>query len=429
MFRLIIKNLWHRRLRNGWLMAELILVTIVSWVIIDPVVVDTYDVNRPLGYDADRICLIGISELDEEARGYDPGRGWSNREDLTSLLNRVRQHPQIESATLLRNEVYFNASSDLNRSFTVDDSIDIQVNQTWFDPNTDFFATYGIKGIEGAPSAEKLDRMAYGPSDIVITNSFAKAMFPEGDAIGKNIVTKDYGYGSDSYHVVGIVEDIRPKSYSRNTMAMLKLTNDNDNIGSPHLLIRVRPGVNMNNFIADFRPWMLKELKVGNMSCRTIIPYSKRNADVEYQVGGNAITLKKILALFFLINLALGVTGTFWLQTRTRSQDVGIMRSFGATPSRIRTMLLAEGTMLTVTAWLIGCIIYLQWGIHEGLSNGREVQWPSPFDTGWVCSFWPHFFGVSAIVLALMLAVVMLGVWLPARKLSRIDPVDVLHEN
>jgi len=429
MFRLIIKNLWHRRLRNGWLLAELILVTIVSWVILDPVVVDTYDMNRPLGYDADRICLIGISELSKEARGYDPDRKWGNIEDLTTLLNRVRQHPQIESATLLRNEVYFNASSDLNRAFTIDDSIDLQVNQTWFEPNCDFFATYGIKSIEGAPSAEELDRMSYGPSDIVITRSVAKAMFPEGDAIGKEIETKDYDSGSDQFKVVGIVEDIRPKSYSRNTMSMIVLTPEYEQIGSPHLLIRIRPGVDIDNFVAYFRPWMRKNLKIGNMSCRTIEPYVKRNADVEYQVGGNEITLKKILALFFLINLALGVTGTFWLQTRTRCQDVGIMRSFGATPPRIRAMLMAEGALLTVTAWFTGCIIYLQWAIHEGLSNGRDIQWPSPFDTGWVCSFWPHFISVSLIVLVLILMVVMLGVWLPARKLSRTNPVDVLHEN
>lgn len=91
-------------------------------------------------------------------------------------------------------------------------------------------------------------------------------------------------------------------------------------------------------------------------------------------------------------------------------------------------MLIGEGLILTVIAWVVGCVIYLQWALVEGLSNGRIWQNSSPLDTGWVCSFWPHFFGVSLIVLALMLAVVLLGIWLPARKLSRTDPVTVLHE-
>lgn len=53
MLKLIFKNLWARRRRNGWLLAELILVSIVTWIILDPVIVVTHDRSIPLGYDAD----------------------------------------------------------------------------------------------------------------------------------------------------------------------------------------------------------------------------------------------------------------------------------------------------------------------------------------------------------------------------------------
>lgn len=43
MLKLILKNLWARRRRNVWLLAELILVSIVTWIILDPVIVTTYD--------------------------------------------------------------------------------------------------------------------------------------------------------------------------------------------------------------------------------------------------------------------------------------------------------------------------------------------------------------------------------------------------
>ena len=39
MFTLILKTLWTRRRRNGWLLAELILVAVLSWIIFDPVIV------------------------------------------------------------------------------------------------------------------------------------------------------------------------------------------------------------------------------------------------------------------------------------------------------------------------------------------------------------------------------------------------------
>ena len=53
MFKLIIKNLWSRRKRNGWLLAELMLVTVVAWVIIDPLVMAVVVKTTPYGYDTD----------------------------------------------------------------------------------------------------------------------------------------------------------------------------------------------------------------------------------------------------------------------------------------------------------------------------------------------------------------------------------------
>ena len=67
MLKLILKNLWSRRRNNGWLMAELILVAVLSWVIFDPVIVVTYDRQRPLGYDADRLCMVSVAMLQPQA--------------------------------------------------------------------------------------------------------------------------------------------------------------------------------------------------------------------------------------------------------------------------------------------------------------------------------------------------------------------------
>ena len=72
MWKLIIKNLWSRRRRNGWLLAELILVAILSWAIFDPVLVVTYERHLPLGYDADRLCMVSVGMLPPEAPGYEP---------------------------------------------------------------------------------------------------------------------------------------------------------------------------------------------------------------------------------------------------------------------------------------------------------------------------------------------------------------------
>lgn len=77
-----MKNLWARRRRNGWLLAELILVSIISWVILDPVIVVTHDRNIPLGYDADRLCLVSLAALQPNAPGYN-----AEAQDSVSLVD------------------------------------------------------------------------------------------------------------------------------------------------------------------------------------------------------------------------------------------------------------------------------------------------------------------------------------------------------
>ena len=53
MLKLILKNLWARRVRNAWLLAELILVTVLTWYITDPLFVLSYNQTLPLGRVAD----------------------------------------------------------------------------------------------------------------------------------------------------------------------------------------------------------------------------------------------------------------------------------------------------------------------------------------------------------------------------------------
>ncbi len=68
MLHLIGKNLWARRYRNGWLLAELIIVSMVIWVLTDPIVVTTHDRGAAYRYHGGRnvqtescCCLFQIS--------------------------------------------------------------------------------------------------------------------------------------------------------------------------------------------------------------------------------------------------------------------------------------------------------------------------------------------------------------------------------
>ena len=130
MFKLIWKNLWARRRKNGWLLAELILVSIISWVVLDPVIVVTHDRNIPLGYDAERLCLISLGALQPQAPGYDAEAQDSATlvDNYYNLVRYVKDFDGVESATPVLGFCYPNSSGSSNSQlFAEGDTIPLSI--------------------------------------------------------------------------------------------------------------------------------------------------------------------------------------------------------------------------------------------------------------------------------------------------------------
>ena len=52
----VLKSLWNRRKQYVWLFAELVVITIVSWIVFDPAVIILYNAHQPMGYDVEQLC-------------------------------------------------------------------------------------------------------------------------------------------------------------------------------------------------------------------------------------------------------------------------------------------------------------------------------------------------------------------------------------
>lgn len=84
-------------------------------------------------------------------------------------------------------------------------------------------------------------------------------------------------------------------------------------------------------------------------------------------------------------------------------------------------------------AVVIGCLLYLQWALLEGLYTfgdlfSYECRMVLASDGYLPGDFWGHFLAVSLLVYGVMAVVTCLGVWLPARNISRVPPVEALRE-
>ena len=103
----------------------------------------------------------------------------------------------------------------------------------------------------------------------------------------------------------------------------------------------------------------------------------------------------------------------------------------GCLVQRYRDELRAE--MPEVDEWrgtdLIGFFGYFQYALSEGLYVSRWEHWSQRyFQHNWIHDFGLHFTGVSVITLLILIAVVSIGIYIPARSISRVNPVDALKD-
>lgn len=430
MWKLIIKNLWSRRRRNGWLLAELILVAILSWAIFDPVLVVTYERHLPLGYDADRLCMVSVGMLPPEAPGYEPqaADSASLMQAYLNLVDRARQYPGVEQAAPVLSFVYPGAMGSGTSDFVAEgDSIVHSALYIEFLPHTHFFETYGFQSGEGSMDAAQLSDLDNGDY-YIMTEDLLGGMFHTHTYRNQrcwevNATDTLYTAVKGTVKACKYVSDWRPVPIVFMPQQHPDIRSSLDNM---RIVIRLKEGVSTERFLHDFRPWMLRQLRIGNLYARELQSYDEINAAREFSDSTVLYRRSLSIALFFLVNLCLGVIGTFWMQTRTRREEVGVMLSYGATPHRIRLLLLGEGTALTTLATFIGCFIYLQYAFSEGLNTGSSLM--EAVTPSWVDNFGLHFFFVSLMVYVILLLVVWIGIYIPAHRISSISPTEALRD-
>ncbi len=435
MIKLIFKNLWNRRGRLAWLFIELIIISMVSFTVIDRGAVSLSDYKLPTGYDDERLALVSIASLPEVDSRFSAEHADSamQENDFHALLQKIKTYADVEMLAPVPEYSYINSMSlSVNAYFTGNpaDSLLRNVSSAIFYPGCNYFETYGFKAVEGSPTPAELSAAAYRPGrDVVLTEDYARRFWPDGDAVGKKFIRVNNG-DTTFINVVGVVGGARWQTVNRtNDLVFFVWEPLAFPLETMDIVVRLREGVDPVRWAADFTPWAARNLVTGNYYAKSVTPYSQI-IDANERVNG--ATAKRaamlVLLLFFLVNLVLGVTGSFYLQTRRRIEEMGIHRSFGARRSHIMAMLMGEGAVLATVASALGLLILLQiYLYYGGLNNGFGNN--AMFNTidNWVGDFGLHFAIIAALDYLMILLCTLIGTWLPALKVSRIEPVEALR--
>ena len=444
---MILKNFWAHRRQNGFVFVEIALIAVLSFYLLDNIVVWTYgnyfchadgefEKEHLLVGQTGRITPLTTESATAEAEAYaDTVRlkpfereALKVMSSLYAFRDEVRALPEVQSVCLTREFVgdgysrwnYHPVAPEADTTKTC------SAYTEFFTLNQCYFETLGMTAVEGSPTLETLS--AECPQDgVIITRSLAIQLFGTAEAVGRRLIkvqgTDDNGVEITSHHTVfGVVEDVKPAPHERHHyIAFSPIVSFGDN--TPWMLIRLKPEADAGEFIAKYKG------KANNgtyafASLKAFNDYQDKSNHISDQYV--IITLLSTLGLLFALNVVLGTLGTFWLQIRKRTEDIGIMRSFGAKRRHLFWMIWGEGALLTLLACIVGQLIWLQFAVNIGLADG-SARAVSLRETDWVSTFWLHFLIVCAIQYLLLLAIVTLGMVVPTFRAMYKRPVEALH--
>ena len=416
-----------------FLFLELIIITIVAWVVFDPAIVNLYYRSLPLGYDADRLLYADVAVHAYKEDMGDPYEATEERR--RQIVRQLKAVEGVENVYFYSN--WFSAIGNSNPSYSsVSDEQDtMHLAGLNFIPDANFFETYGIQPLAGSPSAEELSRTPILSRQAVLTRSAATSLFGTTDVAGRHFQIQ-YNEPCDMT-VAGVVEDVRMGT-ATSTRSLLMIPERLETT-QVHLIIRMKEGIHLRRYLEEHG----RELTAAGQTdfCRIsrLMTYEDHMQKWELDEGRpQEVNRSLALALFFLLNLILAVIGTVWLHAKRRTEECGVRRAFGATRPRLLGSFLAEGAVLATVAVVIGCIIFLNYaysGLQTDLDGSQffdTMYWiysPSaPADHTWVESFWPHFLAVSACVYLIILLTVLIGTAIPAWHITRTQITEALKD-
>lgn len=118
------------------------------------------------------------------------------------------------------------------------------------------------------------------------------------------------------------------------------------------------------------------------------------------------------------------IHNAFAVSMQSRLHQLGILKSVGATPRQIRTFLLQEAMTLSLLPMVIGmalgigvCWIFVDQAIRLGQNLGLDIQYQVTF------SYYPL---AAVLSLAAAFFTVLISAWMPAKKVSRLTPLEAI---
>lgn len=324
-----------------------------------------------------------------------------------SFLDRLAQLPSVESVGLVENVPLDEGTAGTSfRTESMTDDKDGGVRLQYTYSAGDYFKTMGIRLLRGR-AFERNDHLT-AQQYVVISNTAARLLWPGKDPIGQRLKMQ----GLDSWEtVIGVVDDVMQDDFRTKPQPLvyLPLVGPQPNswiVSSPAYVIKTKRA----ELIAPEVRALVREVAPSAPMYRafTLAALARRSM---IQLSFTMLTLLIVSALALVLG-AVGLYGVLSYVVTQRRREIGVRMALGAEARAVRRMVVGQGARVVAVG--IGLGIVAAWLSTRSLASLLYDVKPVDAATFIAMSAW-------------MIAIGLLASYVPARRASRVDPIESLR--
>lgn len=421
MIKQIFKIIWIERKINIWILLELILVFCILWFCTDYLFFTAKRYFQPQGFDIEHTYRINISTKDEgkEILSADDEEAKKKmQEDIWTIYDRIKQYQAIEYVSYSNSAYPYSGS--WSSTSVMQDSVKLNLQIKRITP--EFFNVFKINIISGTPFTWE-NSITGRP---VIISADKNDLFGKQNPEKVEFINRDKDNNENNDNVIGVANKSKRSEFEEyNAIGYYPMKKDDQNVARyREICIRVKPEAD-KNFPEQFTKDMRNQLEVGHYYLSSVTPIDE---DRENYMGwtGYSDNFKSIYSIsaFLIINIFLGIVGTFWFRVQSRRSEIGLRIAMGSTKGGVKRIFISETFSLLFLASLVATIICVNISIGDIL---KDINLPVPDRGEEKVEIVQHFinYGITFVFLAL---IAFFAVWYPASRAAKIQPAEALKD-
>jgi predicted permease len=277
---------------------------------------------------------------------------------------------------------------------------------TWKTVSGSSFEAIGMPVLKGRTFSS--DDGPHGPLVAVIDESMARRYWPDESPIGRSFKGQDRrGAADDWITVIGVVSDARRQGLERTPTPHVYLWSQQSSDPITDVVVRVEGDVDTMAAAVG---------QTARAAARTALlsPVTTLANQLDRQLAPRRFQtwLLTAFSLVAVLLAGIGIYGVIYYSVEQRKREIGLRIALGAQPSAVLRMVIHQALSLATAGLAIGLITaVLLTQLMAAMLFGVTATDPATF-------------GAAA---ALLIGTAAIASWIPARRASKIDPLDALR--